>query len=74
MGWTVQLLPFHRSASVRVALPLVEEPTAVQMEAVGQETEANDATSASDGSPGYWNVQSVPSHRSASGTGAVAAV
>lgn len=68
VGWTFQLLPFQRSASVTSPPLLPDAPTAVQAVADVQLTPSSLAPVAPVGRGGVgWIFQLVPFHRSASG-------
>jgi len=67
--WMRQLLPFHRSASVRCAPDLTANcPTAVHAEPDGQDTPLRALAAAPRGFGVDWTVQAPPLRRSASVT------
>lgn len=65
--WIVQLLPFHRSASVLLGNELVVAypPTAVHAAEALQDTPPSVAAAVPDGSGVVWIVQLLPFHRAA---------
>ena len=65
VGWMLQFVPFHRSASVPTGLPAlsVRAPTAVQNEGEVQETPAKKLPAAPEGMGTGWVCHRVPSHR-----------
>src|SRR6266581_3193258 len=67
--WIRQVVPFHRSARVtRTPEPVVDTPTAMQAEAVVQETPENALTAAPEGLGVGWMLHFLPFQRSASVT------
>jgi hypothetical protein len=69
VGWTCQLLPFHRSASVRCAPdPAKNSPTAVHAEPDGHDTPLRALVAAPAGFGVDWTVHLPPLRRSASVT------
>jgi hypothetical protein len=67
VGWIVQLVPFHRSASVVLGNAFVVEypPTAVQAVAALHDTPPSVASVAPDGIGVLWIVQLLPFQPSA---------
>jgi hypothetical protein len=67
VGWMVQFVPFHRSASVPTGLPAlsVRAPTAVQNQGEVQDTPAKKLPAAPEGVGTGWSCHRVPSHRCA---------
>ena len=68
VGWTAQLVPSHRSASVCLSC----SPTAVQTAADGHATPDNCTNVAPTGLTVLWAAQVAPSHRSTNGNGQTA--
>ena len=61
--WTLHAEPFHVSARVTAADPVPRWPTARQLDAVGQDTAANDGASTPVGI--FSSAQLLPFHSSA---------